>query len=179
MTKALFLDRDGIINIDHGYVSKIELFDFMPGIFEICFAAQQKGYLLIVVTNQSGIGRGKYTEEDFHHLTDWMKARFAEHDVTIDDVMYCPHHPTSANPPYLKDCLCRKPGPGMILDAASRHDINLSESIFLGDKRSDMEAAIAGNVPTRLFLSGHYPDDGSVDAHRIESLADVSKYLID
>ncbi|TLU65215.1 HAD family hydrolase [Thalassotalea litorea] len=177
MTKALFLDRDGIINIDHGYVSKIELFDFIPGIFELCHLAQQKGYLLIVVTNQSGIGRGKYSEQEFHQLTQWMTDRFAEHQVIINDVKYCPHHPTSAKPPYLKDCQCRKPGPGMILDAAADHKIDLSQSIFLGDKPSDMESAMAANVPTRLFLCGNYPDDDAVDAFRIKTLADVAEYL--
>ncbi|TKB43083.1 D-glycero-beta-D-manno-heptose 1,7-bisphosphate 7-phosphatase [Thalassotalea mangrovi] len=179
MSKALFLDRDGIINIDHGYVSKIESFDFNPGIFELCYAAQQKGYLLIVITNQSGIGRGKYTEQDFQVLTEWMKGKFSEQQITINDVFYCPHHPTNAKPPYLQDCQCRKPGPGMIVDAAKRHNIDLSQSIFLGDKSSDMEAAQAANVSTRILLSGQYPIDADFNAVRVESLAQVVKFLQD
>ena len=119
MTKAAFLDRDGVINIDRAYVHKIEDFDWVPGALEAARALSDAGYLIVVVTNQSGIGRGYYGEADFARLTDWMKARFAEAGAPLAGVYFCPHHPEKANPPYRTDCLCRKPHPGMLLKAAA------------------------------------------------------------
>ena len=90
---ALFLDRDGVINLDHGYVHTPEEFEFVDGIFEVVATANRAGYLVVVVTNQAGIGRGYYSETQFHALTDWMKASFAEHGGQIDAVYFCPYHP--------------------------------------------------------------------------------------
>ena len=96
MSKVLFLDRDGVVNIDHGYVYKPEEFEFVPGVFEACKAFTDAGYKIVVVTNQSGIGRGYYSEQDFYNLTEWMKGEFLRHGVTILDVYFCPHHPSKA-----------------------------------------------------------------------------------
>jgi D-glycero-D-manno-heptose 1,7-bisphosphate phosphatase len=133
--KALFLDRDGVINIDKGYVHKIEDFEFIEGIFDLCKSYQDKGYLIIVITNQAGIARGYYTEEDFLKLSEWMKKEFAKRNVIITDIFYCPHHPD-----FTGECECRKPKPGMILKAAKKYNIDLSESILIGDKITDIEA---------------------------------------
>ncbi|MGP9799930.1 D-glycero-beta-D-manno-heptose 1,7-bisphosphate 7-phosphatase [Rheinheimera sp. NSM] len=153
--KAAFLDRDGVINIDHGYVSQPEQFEFIDGVFDACRHIQQQGYLLIVVTNQSGIGRGYYNEQQFHNLTDWMKAQFQSHGVTITDVFFCPHHPVKANPPYQIDCDCRKPAPGMLLQAINKHKLDPGQSLMLGDKKADMQAAKAAGVKRKvLVLSG-------------------------
>jgi len=150
--KAVFLDRDGVINVDHGYVSNIEDFEFADDVFPVMRSLTEKGYALIVVTNQSGIGRGYYTEEDFQTLTSWMLSRFAEEGVEISAVYHCPHSPEA-------DCACRKPAPGMLLRAIREHSIDPEASWMVGDKSSDMEAAEAAGICNRVLLgdavSGH------------------------
>lgn len=138
MNKALFLDRDGVINVDKGYVHKIEDFEFIDGIFEVLKYFQEKGYLLIVVTNQAGIGRGYYTEEEFHILNNWMLEEFRKKGINITKVYYCPYHPVHGIGKYKKDAFCRKPNPGMILKAKKEFNINLTESILVGDKFTDI-----------------------------------------
>jgi len=147
MQKALFLDRDGVINIDHGYVSRIDDFEFVPGVLEFIRRMQERGYLPIVVTNQSGIGRGYYSEEDFEKLTQYMLERMREAGITIgrDQVFFCPHTPEEG-------CSCRKPAPGMLLAAEERFDLNMPNSVMIGDKASDIEAAEAAGVG-RTYLS--------------------------
>lgn len=152
MRKAAFLDRDGVINIDHAYVHKIEEFDWVPGVLEAARALSEAGYLLVVVTNQSGIGRGYYDEAAFTRLTDWMKARFAEAGAPVAGVYFCPHHPEKANPPCRMDCDCRKPRPGMLLKAAEDLGIDLSTSIMFGDKPGDMTAGRAAGCVERIQL---------------------------
>lgn len=153
MNKALFLDRDGVINVEKEYLYKIEAFEFMEGIFELCRAYQQKGYLIVVVTNQSGIARGYYSEDDFARLSEWMVDQFKEQGVSIAGIYYCPHHPDISGA-----CGCRKPEPGMLLDAAENLDIDLQASVMVGDKERDIEAAINAGVPTQyLFTHGDKP----------------------
>ncbi|MBG6219140.1 MULTISPECIES: HAD family hydrolase [unclassified Janthinobacterium] len=151
--RALFLDRDGVINHDSGYTHRIEDFYFIDGIFDLCRAAQQAGYLIIVVTNQAGIGRGYYTEEDFQVLTTWMVGRFAEEGVTITDVLYCPFHPEHGVGRYKCESADRKPNPGMLVRAARTHQIDLNQSIMVGDKDSDMEAATKAGVQIRCHYA--------------------------
>lgn len=149
---ALFLDRDGVINYDTGYTHRIEDFRFKDGIFELCARAQALGYALVVVTNQAGIGRGYYSEADFQKLTAWMLERFAEQGIHFASVEYCPDHPTHGIGPYRRENLRRKPGPGMLLDAAAEHGLDLARSAMIGDRASDMEAAFAAGVPRRILL---------------------------
>lgn len=147
MKKALFLDRDGVINVELNYLYKIEDFKFIEGIFELCKHYQRLGYLIIVVTNQSGIARGYYSESDFEKLISWMIEEFAKEDVTITKVYHCPHHPEISG-----ECSCRKPKPGMILQAQKEFDLDLKNSILVGDKERDIEAAIhAGIKENYLF----------------------------
>ena len=146
MDKAVFLDRDGVINIDHGYTYKPEEFEFIDGVFETCQKMQASGYKIVVVTNQSGIGRGYYSEQDFHYLSQWMVEQFAEHGVQISGVYFCPHHPEKAKAEYLKSCDCRKPEPGMLLQAAKELCLDLSASIMVGDKESDIQAGRKAGV---------------------------------
>jgi D-glycero-D-manno-heptose 1,7-bisphosphate phosphatase len=152
MRRALFLDRDGIINIDHGYVHRPEQVEFVPGIFPLCRLAVARGLLLVVATNQSGIGRGLYGEDDFHALMRWMGERFAHEGAPLHAVEYCPDHPEHGIGPYRRENPRRKPGPGMLLDAAA-HGIALGASLMLGDKPSDMEAALAAGIGTRILAS--------------------------
>jgi D-glycero-D-manno-heptose 1,7-bisphosphate phosphatase len=155
LRKAVFLDRDGVINIDHGYLYQPEQFDFIDGVFEACRHFQQLGYLLIVVTNQSGIARGYYTEHQFALLTSWMKQQFAAQGVKIDGVYYCPHHAEKGQSPYNIACDCRKPEPGMLLQAMREYQIDPAQSLMLGDKAADMQAAAAAGVKRKvLVLSG-------------------------
>ena len=137
---ALFLDRDGVINVDHGYVHRPDQFEFIDGIFDLCRRARDLGYLIVVVTNQAGIGRGYYTEQAFHELTEWMKQRFRDEGIDIAAVYFCPHHAEHGVGMYRSECEWRKPNPGMLLAAAREHGIDLSVSVLVGDKVSDIEA---------------------------------------
>jgi len=132
--KALFLDRDGIINVDHGYVSKIEDFEFTEGIFDFLHLFMKEGYKLFIVTNQSGIGRGYYTQNDFETLTRWMLAEFKKQNISIESVHYCNHAPE-------EKCACRKPETGMVDEILALHNIDLNDSFMIGDKQSDIDLA--------------------------------------
>lgn len=174
MKRALFLDRDGVINVDHAYVHKPDDFEFIDGIFELVAAANRVGYLTIVITNQAGIGRGYYTEADFEKLTAWMKQQFLVKGAHIDDVYYCPHHPESAMGNYLKDCDCRKPKPGMLLKAMNEHSIDMANSIFIGDKESDM---IAGRAAGINCLVMNNPSNEKKFYITISDIKDAIKFL--
>ena len=149
---AAFIDRDGVINLDRGYVSLPEDFEFVPGVFEGATALQRLGFALVVITNQSGIGRGLYTEHDFLTLSRWMSDHFKQRSVQIDGVFYCPHHPTEALGRYRCECDCRKPAPGMLLRAARELNLDLKRSAMFGDRVSDLQAATAAGVPLRYLL---------------------------
>jgi len=144
--RALFLDRDGVINLDHGYVHRREDFDFVDGIFDLVAAGGRFGLLPVVVTNQSGIGRGYYTEADFAALMGWVAAEFAARGTPLARIEHCPDHPESATPR-------RKPGPGMLLDAAAALGLDLPGSIMVGDQPGDAEAARRAGVATRILVS--------------------------
>ena len=139
LNKALFLDRDGVINIDYGHVHSVENFDFIEGIFDLCRIAQQKGYLIIVITNQAGIGKGLYSENDFLELNQWMIKQFMINGIIVSKTYYCPHKPE-------ENCSCRKPNPGMLLKAIEEFKINPFDSILIGDKKSDIEAGQNANI---------------------------------
>ncbi len=137
MNKAIFLDRDGTINVEKHYLYKIEEFEFLPGVVEALKKFQNAGYLLIIITNQSGIGRGYYTENDFKKLNDWMVATLKKQGVTINALYYCPHLPDASIERYRVDCECRKPKLGMFEYAITDYDIDLSQSYAIGDKIRD------------------------------------------
>ncbi|MDD2449666.1 MAG: D-glycero-beta-D-manno-heptose 1,7-bisphosphate 7-phosphatase [Sulfurimonas sp.] len=147
MNKALFLDRDGVINVEKDYLYKIEDFEFIDGIFELCKYYERLGFIIVVVTNQSGIARGFYSEDEFEILTSWMKDKFLQQGILISKVYHCPHHPKISGA-----CSCRKPNPGMLLDASKDLNIDLSKSIIIGDKERDIEAGLAAGLNcTYLF----------------------------
>lgn len=145
MQKAIFLDRDGVINVDKAYVYKIEDFEFCEGVFEALKHFQKLGYLLIIVTNQSGIGRGYYTEEDFQQLTSWMRQELLHVNIKIDAIYHCPHTPEAK-------CECRKPKSGMFKAAIKAFDIDVKSSWMIGDKKSDMEAALGAEIANTILL---------------------------
>lgn len=150
---ALFLDRDGVINVDHGYVGKIKDFVFMNGVFDFLRHAQNKGYRLIVVTNQSGVGRKYYSEQDFHEVMYWMIAELRKESIAIDGYYGCYYHDVAEDERYRRGSFFRKPNPGMIMDAAIQHRIDINRSIMIGDKKSDMLAAAAAGIPKRIWVS--------------------------
>jgi D-glycero-D-manno-heptose 1,7-bisphosphate phosphatase len=150
--RAAFLDRDGVINLDHGYVYRREDFEFVDGTLAACAQLHRLGLALVVVTNQAGIGRGYYGEEDFQRLTAWMRAEFAAAGAPLAGVYHCPHHPQAVRPEYRRACDCRKPAPGMLLAAAQALDLDLSRSLLFGDKASDIEAGAAAGVRHLVLL---------------------------
>lgn len=152
LSKAVFLDRDGVINVDHGYVCTPEQFEFVDGVFEACQKFQAEGYKLIVVTNQSGIARGYFSSHQYELLTQWMCAQFVAHGVHITAVYHCPHHPSKGQAPYVQDCQCRKPAPGMLLRAMAEHGIDSARSIMVGDKVADMQAAASAGIGYKVLV---------------------------
>ena len=151
--RALFLDRDGVINVDHGYVYRVEDFEFIPGIFELVrYAVHDLGWHVIIVSNQSGIGRGYFDEATYQTLTDWMLARFQAENAPITRAYHAPHHPEHGIGAYRVDHAWRKPKPGMLLQAAIDFDLDLPGSAMIGDSLSDMQAAEAAGVGLRILL---------------------------
>jgi D-glycero-D-manno-heptose 1,7-bisphosphate phosphatase len=139
MNKALFLDRDGVINKNFGHVHRIEKFKFRKGIFDLVKLFQNKNYLIFVITNQAGIGKGLYSLSQFTNLNDWMINEFRKKGLIITKTYYCPHKPDDA-------CYCRKPKPGLIIKAASENNICLGDSFLIGDKESDLMAGKSATV---------------------------------
>lgn len=157
------MDRDGVINVDHGYVFKTEDFEFISDLFRVLRKLNEKGYLLIIITNQSGIGRGYYSEADFEFLTGWMLERFGEEGVEIAGVYHCPHDPA-------ENCECRKPDPGMLVKAISAHKIDPSVSWMIGDKPSDMEAAAAAGIKNLVMVGERCSD---LDVYKVSEIGEL------
>jgi D-glycero-D-manno-heptose 1,7-bisphosphate phosphatase len=149
---AAFLDRDGVINIDSGYVHRVADFRFIPGVLGACRSLCFAGYKLIVVTNQAGIAHGYYDEQTFVEITSWMSERFREAGAPLTGVYYCPHHPCGRVARFRRECDCRKPAPGLIAQAAREHQIDLANSFLVGDKESDLEAAERAGISTRYLV---------------------------
>jgi D-glycero-D-manno-heptose 1,7-bisphosphate phosphatase len=150
--RALLLDRDGVININHGYVHHTVHFEFIEGIFELARAAYALEYMIVVITNQAGIARGYYSERQFAELSEWMCAEFAKQGAVISKVYYSPYHPTEGLGKYRRDDISRKPGPGMILQARQEFSLDLRNSVLIGDKESDIEAGIAAGVGCNILF---------------------------
>jgi D-glycero-D-manno-heptose 1,7-bisphosphate phosphatase len=160
---ALFLDRDGVVNEDSGYTYRIDEFAFVPGIFDLCRHARAAGRRIFVITNQAGIGRGLYGENEFQALTRWMLERFADEKAPIDKVYHCPFHPQEGRGAYRRESEFRKPNPGMILQARDEFSVDLRHSLLVGDKASDIEAGRRAGVGRNLLLvrGAHAPPAGS------------------
>ena len=138
---AIFFDRDGVLNVDVGYLYKIEDFQWIDGAIEAIKYFNDKDYYVFVITNQSGVARGYYKEEDINKLHNWMNQELAKYDAHIDEFFYCPHHVKGIIKDYSFDCECRKPKIGMIKKALDKYDVKLESSLLIGDKDSDIECA--------------------------------------
>ncbi len=170
--KTIFLDRDGVINKEVGYLHKIEDFEFINGVFDACLHFQNLGYQIIIVTNQSGIERGYYSQDDFKTVTEWLLKQFKDQEIDILDVFFCPHGPES-------NCDCRKPKPGMFIQANDKHSIDMDNSWMIGDKEADITAAnTAGIQNTILVKSGHVIDEVNSKAEFILDSIEQVKTVI-
>jgi D-glycero-D-manno-heptose 1,7-bisphosphate phosphatase len=148
--RAIFLDRDGVINVDHGYVHSPERTDWMPGIFDLVVEAVAQGVVCVVITNQAGIARGYYDEVEFRRYTEWMHAEFRLRGAPLLATYHCPHHPEAGL--HAGPCTCRKPAPGMLLAAIRDFEIDPACSLLIGDKAGDIEAASAAGVGASILL---------------------------
>ncbi len=177
---AVFLDRDGVINVDHGYVHDEHDFEFIDGVFEACKQLKQMGYQLVLVTNQSGIARGKFSEDRFLSLTQWMDWNFVDNGVEFDGIYYCPHHPEHGIGKYKEDCDCRKPKPGMFISARDFLKIDMAKSVMVGDKAEDLMAADAAGVGRKILVRTGKPVTAEGEALAdsvLDSLKHVPDYL--
>jgi D-glycero-D-manno-heptose 1,7-bisphosphate phosphatase len=162
---AVFLDRDGTINVEKEYLHKVEDFKFIDGAPGAIRALKRAGYLVIVVTNQSGVARGYYSLDDVANLHEYIQGELAKSGSAIDAFYVCPHHPTEGTGEYRRECDCRKGAPGMLLQAARDHNIDLSRSFMVGDKVADIEAAENAGCKPIMVLTGY----GQSEAHKLVS----------
>lgn len=179
MRKAVFFDRDGVINRDYGYVGSLERFEFLPGVKEALAQIKKMGYATILVTNQSGIARGLYTIDDFDTLTEFMQGELKKYQADFDGIYFCPHHPQAAVAEFRCECSCRKPKPDMFFWARDEHDIDLNHSIMVGDHASDIEAAQNAGLPNLILVGDHIDNDAALvpDAQVFNNLPDFVRAL--
>lgn len=178
MFKALFLDRDGVINKDYGYVHNSSNFIFDNDIFPLVRRANNLNYKVIVITNQAGIAKGYYDVAQFNTLTTWMIEKFEENLCKIDAVYFCPYHPNGVVEKYRCDHFDRKPKPGMLLKAASHYSIDMKKSILIGDNISDIEAGVSSGVGTNfLYLEKQSTNKKKFNYSVITKLTEVAPHL--
>ena len=168
--KTIFLDRDGVINKDINYLHKIDDFEFIDGIFDACLYFQSLGYRIIIITNQSGISRGYYSELDYQNLTQWMLAKFKKENINILDIFHCPHGPGYT-------CDCRKPKPGMFLKAKAKHNTDMEKSWMIGDKDIDILAANRAGIHNTILLKSSYKIDKSKANFFLNSIQQVKQII--
>lgn len=171
--RAVFLDRDGTINVEVQYLSKVEEFQLIPGVPLALKRLKDAGFLLVVVTNQSGIGRGLYDEEALQKIHEHMHEDLAQYGINIDACYFCPHHPEHATGDYRRECACRKPLPGMLEQAAADLDIDLSRSYMIGDKLGDVQAGLNAGCTSLLVLTGYGSKEASSLPAGVESFIDL------
>jgi D-glycero-D-manno-heptose 1,7-bisphosphate phosphatase len=177
LPRGLFLDRDGVINEEIGYLVRSEEVRFVPGIFSLCRTAHSLGYRIFIVTNQAGIARGFYTEDDFQNLMRWMLGEFSKESVSIDAVYHCPYHPVHGIGEYKREHEDRKPGIGMLARAEREFGISLAASVLVGDRCTDIAAANSAGLRQAFLLAGS--ESGCVGQHvPVNALAEVEKWLI-
>lgn len=177
---ALFLDRDGVVNEDVGYLHRIEDCRFLDGVFALAAAFAKRGFLLVIATNQSGIGRGFYTPAQFERLMSWIGGEFARRGLAVAAVYHCPDHPTEGLGPYRRESPLRKPAPGMFLKAARDLDLDLARSWSIGDKLTDVAAARAAGVGRLVLLDaglGNSQAQRTTDYWRLGTLGEVVRLL--
>lgn len=176
--KALFLDRDGVVNVEIGYLHRIEDVEFVPGIFSLCRTAMRLGYRLIVVTNQAGIARGYYDEAAFESLMSWMREQMRGEGVELDAVYYCPYHPEHGIGDYRREHEDRKPGTGMLRRAMKELGVSLADSVMVGDRCSDIAAANSAGLKKAFLVRGTEKAGCGGEHVEVQSLAEVEQWLL-
>jgi D-glycero-D-manno-heptose 1,7-bisphosphate phosphatase len=177
--RALFLDRDGVVNVEVGYLHRVDEVRFVEGIFSLCRTAMQLGYKLIVVTNQAGIARGYYTEEDFHALITFIREELRAEEVELDAVYFCPFHPEHGVGAYKREHEDRKPGTGMLRRGASEFGVDLSQSVMVGDRCSDVAAANAAGLRQAFLITGTELAKCGGEYKVVQSLVEVEQWLVE
>jgi len=184
LRRAVFLDRDGVLNQDRGYVSRPEDFEWMPGVMHALRALQRAGWALVVATNQSGIARGLYGPAEYENLTAWMQSQLALHGITLDGVYHCPHLPDAPLAAWRRQCDCRKPSPGMLRRAARDLQLDLSACVMVGDKPTDIRAGRAAGLAACIRIADAI-DHASCDFtdapadFTCASLAEAARWLLE
>jgi D-glycero-D-manno-heptose 1,7-bisphosphate phosphatase len=169
---ALFLDRDGVVNKNHGYVFEIGKFEFFPEIYEICSVAQSAGMPIVIITNQSGIGRGYFSESEYQYLTQWMISQFESQGITINDVIHAPENPEAPEDAHPGR---RKPSPAMFVEASEKLELNMENSIMIGDNESDMISAQRAGISHRVLIGK--PEGSTVASQWAENHQDCLEIL--
>jgi D-glycero-D-manno-heptose 1,7-bisphosphate phosphatase len=175
--RALFLDRDGVVNVEIGYLHRIEDVEFMQGIVPLCRTAMRLGYRLVVVTNQAGIARGLYSEAQYRELTDWIRWELRREGVEFDAIYHCPYHPEHGIGEYKREHEDRKPGTGMLRRAVREFGVSLADSVMVGDRCSDIAAANAAGLRQAFLIAGT-EDSGCTGTYlEVRELAEVESWL--
>ncbi len=170
MTKALFLDRDGVVNIDKKYLYLAKEFEFVETIFDICKLFLKNNFIIIIITNQSGIGRGYYTQKDFKLLNSWMIEQFVKNNIKISKTYFCPHTPQD-------NCECRKPKTYMIDEAVKRFDIDVSRSVLIGDKNSDIMCGKTAKIGKTIYINKDRNKNSDINIENFEKLKQKHSYV--
>ena len=166
--KVIFLDRDGVVNEDYGYVSRVENFKFREGIFPLLRSFRINGYELCIITNQSGIGRGFFELEDLKVLNRYLISKLQQNGITLLDLLYCPHAPDD-------DCSCRKPKPEMVNRAVEKYTVSIKESWFIGDKESDIMCANNAGIFNTIKIG--QKTDRRLETHNVENLEEIKRLI--
>lgn len=179
MNKAVFLDRDGTINVEKHYLYKITDFEFIPGALDGMKLLSNAGYLLIIITNQSGIARGYYTEDDYQTLNRYMLQECEKNGIKITDTYYCPHLPEARIKDYSLDCECRKPKTGLFRQAIEKYNIDLSTSYAIGDKLRDLSIC-EKTACMGYLIDGFNSENGELPAgvKAVSSLAEAAEDIL-
>ena len=179
MRKAVFFDRDGVINIDYGFVGKIENYDLVQGVPQALHHLKELGFLLVLVTNQSGIARGKYTEADFFKVTQFLQENLRIADACFDGIYFCPHHPEAPLAQYRQECECRKPKPGMFYSAERDLKIDLHYSVMIGDHATDLFAARRAGISSLFLIGEHLKEESPLcpEAVCYKTIGEVVEFI--
>jgi len=182
MKKAIFLDRDGVINEDIGYTYRIDDFKLLKGVLEGLRVFRKLDYEIIIVTNQAGIARGFFSVDDFRMFMKYLINTLNKNKIQVLDYFFCPHHPEGKIELYSKKCRCRKPGVGMLEEAKEKHDVDFSKSIIIGDKESDILAGINAGLLSHILISDNPSTQNSLASYIAKDLIEasdiVARYLV-
>ena len=177
MNKAVFFDRDNTLIIDKNYMHKVSDLKFYPDTFSALKTVQDKGYKLFIVTNQSGIARGLFGIDDLHFFMDHLLKTLAKNNINISDYFFCPHHTEGTIKAYTKKCSCRKPEPGMLHDAQKKYNLDLCQSILIGDKETDILAGKNAGVPSNILITNSTLSSRSKASYSAKNLIQAARII--